>query len=133
MNLVDYKLFVTGVQTGSPVDFRQTPLGPADPPKVPNAPSKEKITPDVTDRSKAKGPNKVWQSCAARSLSPSSTEKGARVRAWESAGAGNVLDLQGPDAQAVTMPPAPRFESPELAAEIAEVYAMALTRDQPFH
>jgi hypothetical protein len=54
------------------------------------------------------------------------------VRAWESQGAGNTFDLEGPDAQAVTMPPAPMADSPELIAEMAEVYEMALLRDVPF-
>jgi hypothetical protein len=55
-----------------------------------------------------------------------------KVRAWESQGAGNTFDLEGPDAQAVTMPPAPRLGSDELTAEMAEVYAQALLRDVPF-
>jgi len=53
------------------------------------------------------------------------------VRAWESQGAGQAFDLQGPDAQAVTMPPAPKAGSDELIAEIAEVYGQALIRDVP--
>lgn len=56
----------------------------------------------------------------------------AQVRAWESAGAGLTFDLQGPDAQAVTMKPAPKLGSDELTAEMAEVYAQALLRDIPF-
>ena len=54
------------------------------------------------------------------------------VRAWESQGAGNTFDLEGPDAQAVTMPPAPAFGSDELTAEMGEVYVQALLRDVPF-
>jgi len=53
------------------------------------------------------------------------------VRGWESQGAGQAFDLQGPDAQAVTMPPAPKAGSDELVAEIAEVYGQALLRDVP--
>lgn len=53
------------------------------------------------------------------------------VRAWESAGAGLTFDLEGPDAQAVTMPPVPELGSKELIAEIAEVYCQALLRDLP--
>jgi hypothetical protein len=119
LNPVDYKLFLTGIQTGDPSDFKNTPLGPATPPATLNSPSVEQITPasDESDR------KKVWESKVAG---------GVEVRAWESAGAGNVFDLEGPDAQAVTMPPAPRFDSDELLAEIAEVYAMALLRDLPF-
>jgi hypothetical protein len=45
---------------------------------------------------------------------------------------GIAFDLEGPDAQAVTMPPAPRFDSAEEAAEMAEVYWMALLRDVHF-
>lgn len=45
---------------------------------------------------------------------------------------GLAFDLEGPDAQAVTMPPAPRFDSAEAAAEMAEVYWMALLRDVHF-
>ncbi|MCB0628186.1 MAG: vanadium-dependent haloperoxidase [Saprospiraceae bacterium] len=55
----------------------------------------------------------------------------ADVRAWESAGAGLTFDLQGPDAQSVTMPPAPSLGSQELTAEMAEIYCQALLRDIP--
>lgn len=64
-----------------------------------------------------------WQSAKARDAS---------VRAWESAGAGLTFDLEGPDSEAVTMPPAPVMGSHELVAEIAEVYIQALLRDVPF-
>jgi hypothetical protein len=46
--------------------------------------------------------------------------------------AGLSLDLQGPDAQAVTMPPAPAVDSAEAANEMVELYWMALLRDTPF-
>ena len=42
-------------------------------------------------------------------------------RGWESPRAGHVYELQGPDAGAVGMAPAPRVGSSELAAEMAEV------------
>ena len=54
-------------------------------------------------------------------------------RKWEAPTAGVVYDLEGPDAQAVTMPPAPELCSNELAFEMAEVYELALLRDEPFH
>ena len=57
---------------------------------------------------------------------------GEKRRKWESPSAGFVFDLEGPDAQSITMPPAPRLDSDELAAEMAEVYAMAALRDTPF-
>ena len=47
--------------------------------------------------------------------------------------AGHIYDLQGPDVNAVAMPPAPDFGSDELVAEMAEIYAMALLRDVPFN
>lgn len=53
-------------------------------------------------------------------------------RKWESPTAGAYYDLEGADAQAVTMPPAPKLASQELALEMAEVYFMALLRDIPF-
>lgn len=55
----------------------------------------------------------------------------AAVRAWESMGAGSTYELIGYDAQAVTMPPPPDLRSPEFAAEISELYWMALLRDVP--
>lgn len=52
-------------------------------------------------------------------------------RKWEAPTAGTAYDLQGPDAQAVTMPPAPAMGSAELDFEMAEVYELALLRDIP--
>jgi len=59
---------------------------------------------------------------------------GAQHRRWEAPTAGFVFDLQGPDAQAVTMPGAPALalNGDELAAEMAEVYELALLRDESF-
>ncbi|MEO1368481.1 MAG: bromoperoxidase, partial [Acidobacteriota bacterium] len=117
--------------SGDPADFQRTPLGPGEAAPVPDVPSVEKITPATADRRGA------WESEEAKDLPLGPTARtgdlGARVRAWESAGAGNVFDLEGPDAQAVTMPPAPRYDSDELLAEIVEVYAMALLRDVPWN
>ena len=56
---------------------------------------------------------------------------GSKEREWEAPTAGVVYDLQGPDAQAVTMAPAPALGSAELAYEMAEVYELALLRDVP--
>lgn len=53
-------------------------------------------------------------------------------RGWESPRAGHAYDLQGPDADAFCMPPAPRVISDEFAVEMIEVYGMALFRDVPF-
>lgn len=53
-------------------------------------------------------------------------------RMWEAPTAGVVFELEGPDPQAVTMPPAPELCSDELTFEMAEVYELALLRDVPF-
>ena len=45
---------------------------------------------------------------------------------------GHAFDLEGGDAQGFVIPPAPKFNSREMAAEIAENYWMALLRDVPF-
>ena len=54
-----------------------------------------------------------------------------KARAWEAPTAGIVYELEGPDPQAVTMAPAPALGSDELAYEMAEVYELALLRDEP--
>ena len=46
--------------------------------------------------------------------------------------AGLCFDLETIDAQAITAPPAPRFDSAEAAAEMVELYWMALCRDVHF-
>jgi hypothetical protein len=46
--------------------------------------------------------------------------------------AGLAFDLEGPDAQAVTLPPPPRIDSAEAAGEMGELYWMALLRDVSF-
>ena len=92
---------MNAINTGNPVDFVKTPLGP-----------------------NGKSKNPKWELAA---------NQGKEVRAWESQGAGHTYDLEGPDAQAVTMPPAPVLGGKELTAEMAEVYSQALLRDVPFN
>lgn len=53
-------------------------------------------------------------------------------RGFESPRSGHAYDLQGPDAEALCMPPAPAFGSDELSYEMLEVYVAALLRDTPF-
>ena len=55
------------------------------------------------------------------------------VRGWESPISGHTFDLQGCDADATGMPPAPEVGSAELTAEMAEVYWAAIIRDKPFN
>lgn len=47
--------------------------------------------------------------------------------------AGVAFDLEGADSGRLGLPPAPAFGSAEEAAEMAELYWMALTRDIPFN
>lgn len=69
-----------------------------------------------------------------RELNPSDN-----FRQWEAPTAGVTFELQGPDAQAVTMPPAPPLldasgrANPELVCELAEIYELAILRDQPLN
>ncbi|MEA5509482.1 vanadium-dependent haloperoxidase [Crocosphaera sp. UHCC 0190] len=107
VNAEDYQQFVRGIDSGDVRDFRDTPLGP---------PNQDGV------------PFPKWQSHIAQ------TSKGCKVpvRAWESAGAGSTFDLQGPDSQSLTMPPAPELDSEELITEMIEIYGMALLRDVPF-
>lgn len=72
------------------------------------------------------GPRKEREFLSAIARNPPAT-----VRAWEGMGEGSIYDVMGPDAQAVTMPPPPDLRGPEFAAEIAELYWMALLRDVP--
>lgn len=126
-----FGLFVLGIQSGNVTDFRRTPLGP---PKYTVEVGRAHHDEVTGGGGSAVDYAQVWESTMAttKPAPAGQTGDGARVRAWESAGAGHVFDLQGPDAQAVTMPPAPRLDEAELAAEIAEVYLMALLRDVPF-
>ena len=125
LNGADYRQFVQGIQSGSVFDFAQTPLGPA-----PLNNNELKIEPGcLTPQGiKCDTENRVdfWESQIAKEAEGG---KGAKVRAWESAGAGLTFELEGADAQAVTMPPAPKLDSAELAAEMSEVYLQALLRD----
>ena len=92
----DYQQFVRGIDSGDVRDFKDTPLGPK--------------------RDEARIP--IWESQIAKNEIPMPRNDGkpVEVRAWESQGAGLTFDLQGPDAQSVTMPPAPKLESAELTA-----------------
>ncbi|WP_273445542.1 vanadium-dependent haloperoxidase [Neolewinella agarilytica] len=103
-----YQLFVRAIDSGDFRDFRDTPLGH-----------------DGNCNGSTTTPP-AWLSAKAQGIPD------LNVRAWESQSAGLAFDLQGPDAQALTMPPAPSVGSDELTAEMAEIYAQALLRDVPF-
>ena len=117
-----YQSFVRAIDSGDFRDFRDTPLG-------------------FEDNCNGMHFTPTWYSGKAQSIdadikatSPKTakTEGGLSVRAWESQSAGLAFDLQGPDAQAITMPPAPTIGSDELTAEMGEIYVQALLRDIPF-
>ena len=120
--------FIKGIDSGDPRDFRDTPLG-----HVENVASALPCTID----------DKLWKSEKIKKITQRERENQIKngeygdfkikARAWESQSAGLSCDMEGPDAQAVTMPPAPSLGSDELTAEMAEVYTQALLRDVPFH
>ncbi|WP_010516409.1 vanadium-dependent haloperoxidase [Croceivirga radicis] len=109
-----FQLLIRGIDSGDFRDFRDTPLG-----HVKNSLGEHYCNHDFK-----------WKSDKANN---GKNGKGVSVRAWESQSAGLSYDLEGPDAQAVTMPPHPELGSAELDAEMAEVYAQALLRDVPFN
>lgn len=114
-----YQYFVQAIDSGDKRDFRDTPLGfPENIGLFEHVEHSGVITDDE------------WKSEKARTGKDG--KEPVHIRGWESQSAGLAFDLQGPDPQSVTMPPAPRLGSIELIAEIAEVYAQALLRDVPF-
>jgi len=122
-NPADYQKFIQGIDSGDPRDFLDTPLGP-------------KFTPSSHDCDELPWQSHYTQTAnkkkRTKEIAANKVVRGVAVRAWESEAAGNVFDLEGPDAQSVTMPPVPTLESDEYIAEVAEVYEMALLRDLPF-
>lgn len=109
-NREDFEKFKKSLCTGDPEDIMNVPLGPG----------------------KGKDGNNIWQSTLAKVGFGLPNGGPVKARGWESSGAGLTFDLEGPDAQAETMPPAPALGSAELEYEMAELYLMALTRDVPF-
>ena len=72
-------------------------------------------------------------------VQPVTTPIPNNFRQWEAPTAGVVYELEGPDAQSVTMAPAPPLlnasgeANPELILEMAEVYELAVLRDLPLN
>ncbi|MDQ3152080.1 MAG: vanadium-dependent haloperoxidase [Actinomycetota bacterium] len=110
----DYADWVRSIDSGDPSDFLRLRLGPG--PFEPNG--------DLVYEPDGK-PQLNWAGTYPAGEEPT-------VRAWESQGAGSTFDLEGSDAQALTMPPAPALASQELISEMGEDYWMALSRDIPF-
>lgn len=111
----DYEEWVRSIDSGDPRDFTRLRIGPG--PFAPNG--------DFVYLANGQ-PQLTWKA----TYGPPFGEPG--VRGWESQGAGHTFDLEGPDAQAVTMPPPPSLDSQELISEMGELYWMALSRDLPF-
>ncbi len=65
-------------------------------------------------------------------LGPASLPPGRTLRRFANPQAGAAFDLEGPDGPSLTIPPAPRIDSAENAAEMGELYWMALLRDVNF-
>ncbi len=104
-NPLDYANWVRSIDSGDERDIAAIPIGPPGSSSPPHA----------------------WIGPYVKGLG-----KEVPVRGWESQGAGLTFDLEGPDAQALTIPPAPSLDSQELIAEMGEIYWMALARDVPF-
>src|SRR4051812_6624726 len=60
------------------------------------------------------------------------TPLGRRHRRLTNPQAGLAFTLEGPDAHAMMVPPPPRISEARAAAEMGELYWMALLRDVPF-
>ncbi|MEM9080172.1 MAG: vanadium-dependent haloperoxidase [Verrucomicrobiota bacterium] len=142
----DYEQFAKAIDSGKLRDFRDTPLGhPDNKGDDPDHAScdltaayarcqKASLRRDGIKRLFSRLKNQTNQHTLPQLADLRSS---VGVRAWESQSAGLSFDLEGPDAQAVTMPPAPALNDEdgsraELIGEIAEVYAQALLRDVPF-
>lgn len=108
-----FQYFITAIDSGDSRDFRDTPLG--------------------TEENIGYADNCITPEWKSKKAQTANDGEPAGLRAWESQSAGLAFELEGPDAQAVTMPPHPILGSPELTAEMAEVYAQALLRDTPFN
>ncbi|MEM1107607.1 MAG: vanadium-dependent haloperoxidase [Planctomycetota bacterium] len=147
-NIEHFKQFVKAIESGSRRDFRETPLGHEENSGVHpkhhqcTKPKTRQTCPILQQRwNGVERLLKRLRKAGLKNSSPQITKicdpKGLGLRAWESQSAGLAYDLEGPDAQAVTMPPPPAMNEErgtrnKLIGEIAEVYAQALLRDEPF-
>lgn len=116
----DYQEWVRAVDSADPDDFERLRIGPGP------------FEPDGSPVFKGPGELELDWAGSYPGDDPCTDDEEPNVRGWESPGVGSTFDLEGPDAQAVTIPPAPSLDSQELIAEMGEVYWMALARDVPF-
>lgn len=149
LDLHDYAKFVKAIYSGLRADFRQVPLGHEKnygdnyshhTCTLDSACSHSQKRSDGIDalKERIKAKHTIGNPALDKkikkledAIAATKPEDGLGVRAWESQSAGLAYELEGPDAQAVTMPPAPAMGSDELIFEMAEVYAQALLRDIP--
>lgn len=133
----NFPKFVKAIDSGDPRDFRDVPLGHKEHTlgrkckygetvyNVEKQPDYISIEEEIIVEE-----GFTWKSDKVKDLLLAGKE--VKLRAWESQSAGNAFELEGPDPQAVTIPPAPKLGSAELTAEMAEVYSQAILRDVPF-
>ncbi|MEO6545980.1 MAG: bromoperoxidase, partial [Nitrospiraceae bacterium] len=126
INPRDYEDWVKAADSGDAKDLVSLRIGPAVSGSVIMGAGTYQLQAAVDPAQPHTLPSIAWEG-------PQATLAGASVRGWESQGAGLTYDLEGPDAQSVSMPPAPAFASQELISEMAELYWMAYLRDVPFH
>ncbi len=121
----DYEAWVRSIDSADPCDLQGLRIGPG--------PFQANGDLELVESTAARDPLDPMSPLFEAKLNWQSTyAKPPKLRAWESQGAGSTFDLEGPDAQSLTMPPCPSLDSQELIAEMGELYQMALCRDAPF-
>ncbi|MEM8895217.1 MAG: vanadium-dependent haloperoxidase [Bacteroidota bacterium] len=120
----DFDQFVKAIDSGDPLEFKRTPLGP-------NASLNEPSSLTTQKDWKSKRADELLKDVRKKARNNGHASSDI-VRAWESESAGLAFDLEAPDAQSITIPPAPALGSDELTSEMAEVYMQAFLRDEPF-
>jgi hypothetical protein len=117
----DYRGFVEATNSNNANLFESDVKGAAD-----------RLDPDLLFQCSGKFPEQLEKHAVPSKKAPKLVTRKPDWRGWESPRAGHVYELEGPDAASLAMSPAPRIHSSELAAEMAELYALALLRDLPF-
>ena len=126
-----YQSLLKALCSGKPEDFEQIPRGCSSSAKL-DLP--ENIL-SAAAKQESKDQLKPQEEYSAQSDFVE-VEKGRRrrigCRRFVNPQAGLAFDLEGPDAQSVTVPPAPRIDEAENSCEAIELYWMALLRDVNF-
>ncbi|MGB7440565.1 MAG: vanadium-dependent haloperoxidase [Coleofasciculaceae cyanobacterium] len=126
-----YQKLLKALCSGKPEDFEQIPRGCSRAVKLDLS---EKILSDVAERESMEQLQPPEEYQAQSELV--GEEKGSRrrigCRRFVNPQAGLAFDLEGPDAQSLTVRPAPRIDEAENSCEAIELYWMALLRDVNF-